>query len=385
MSTDSISIWSKLPTTGTTIFTVMSALAKEHDAINLSQGFPNFDCPPELIDLVHQYMKKGYNQYAPMGGVMALRERIAEKAAKMYGAVVDPNTEVTITSGASEALFSAITAFVRENDEVIVFEPAYDCYEPAIKLSNGKPITITLKAPDYAIPWEDVKKMINGRTKMIILNTPHNPTGSVLSADDLEQLKRIVKGTDILIISDEVYEHMVYDNVQHQSMLLYPSLKNRTILCYSFGKTFHATGWKVGYCIAPAHLTKEIRKIHQFIVFSVNAPVQYALADYLADESHYNYLPQFFQQKRDYFLELIKDSNFTFSPSKGSYFQLLNYSNITDEKDTDFARRLTINNKVAAIPVSPFYNNNLDEKQLRFCFAKTNETLERAAERLCNL
>jgi len=376
---------SKLPKVGTTIFTVMSALAREHNAINLSQGFPDFEVSPALISGVNQYMKAGHNQYPPMAGVMALRERLAEKTEKLYDTKYDPETEITITAGATQAIFTAISSVVKEGDEVIVFTPAYDCYEPAIELNGGKVIYVQLKAPNYTIDWEEVKKVVNRKTRLIILNTPHNPTGTVLSGADMLELTRIVAESDILILSDEVYQHIIYDNEDHESVARFPGLAERSFVIGSFGKTFHATGWKVGYCLAPARLTAEFRKVHQFIVFTVNTPVQMALADYLADPSHYLELAAFYQEKRDYFAQLMEGSRFTFEPSAGTYFQVLNYSAISDEYDVDFAKRMTEEHGVASIPVSVFYHRSVDHKVLRFCFAKNNQTLEAAAEILHKL
>jgi methionine aminotransferase len=379
------SIRSKLPNTGTTIFTTMSALAAEHGAINLSQGFPDFSSPPELIRLVEEYMRKGMNQYAPMPGLLALRERLAEKAQDLYKAKVDPVNEVTITSGGTQAIYTAIAATVHEGDEVILFTPAYDCYSPAIQLNGGRPIYIELELPDYHINWETVKKRITQRTRMIIINTPHNPTGAVLTKKDMKALQKLVQGSDILILSDEVYEHIIFDGQQHESVLKYPVLAERSFAIFSFGKTYHNTGWKVGYCIAPENLMKEFRKVHQYLVFSTNTPIQYALADFLDKKDEYLQLSSFYQEKRDFFAGLLKKSRFKVLPSKGTYFQLLNYSGITDEKDTEYAIRLTKEIGVASIPISVFYHNNVDNKILRFCFAKGNETLEKAAEKLCRI
>jgi len=363
----------------------MSALAHEHNAINLSQGFPNFDMPSELIELTHKAMRKGLNQYAPMAGVYSLREAIAQKAKLLYNADISPDKNITITSGATQAIYTAITTFVQENEEVIVFDPSYDSYTPAIQIAGGKPIYIPLRAPDYRIPWDMVKKVITTRTRMIILNSPHNPTGTTLQEDDIQELKKFIASSDILILSDEVYEHITFDGEKHESILNHPELMTRTLVCGSFGKTFHNTGWKMGYCIAPSYLMKEFQKVHQFIVFSVNAPIQHALAEYLQNPENYLSLPAFYQQKRNYFLELMKGSRFKLQPAKGSYFQLANYSEISDEKDTNFVQRLTTEVGVAAIPVSAFYSNSLDEKVIRFCFAKTNETLEQAAKLLCKM
>jgi len=384
MSNNTVVVRSKLPHIGTTIFTVMSALANEHRAINLSQGFPDFDSPSQLTDLVYQYMQKGFNQYAPMAGLHGLREQIAQKVHQLYNFSPNPETEITITAGGTQAIYTAITALVNEGDEVMVFEPCYDCYVPAIRLCGAIPVHIPLQLPDYSVPWDLVKKMLNGRTRMIILNTPHNPTGAVFSAADLQELQHLVAGTDIILLSDEVYEHVIFDGKRHESILHYPKLRERSVVVFSFGKTFHNTGWKVGYAIAPDYLTREIRKAHQFIVFSVNTPLQYALADYLKSPDKYLNLSAFYQQKRDYFLQLLQGSRFSYTPAAGSYFQLLHYDAISDERDTDFAVRLTKEVGVAAIPVSVFYNQpeQVNQKVLRFCFAKKDSTLEQAAEKL---
>ncbi|HXB14038.1 MAG TPA: methionine aminotransferase [Bacteroidia bacterium] len=379
------SIRSKLPTVGTTIFTVMSALANEYKAINLSQGFPNFECSPELVKTVNQYMQKGFNQYAPMQGIMPLREVIAEKMQELYGGAYNPEKEINITAGGTEAIYSAITALIHEGDEVIVFEPAYDCYVPAIELCGGIPVYLQLKDPDYHIDWNEVKKRVNQRTKMIMINTPHNPTGAVLSAEDMKQLEKITQGTDIIILSDEVYEHIIFDGHKHQSVCRYPKLAERSVVVFSFGKTYHTTGWKLGYVLAPERLMTEFRRVHQFVVFCVNTPLQYALADYMKNKDEYLKLGAFYAEKRDYFVNLLKGSRFEWIPASGSYFQLLSYKKITEEKDTEFAIRLTKENGVASVPTSVFYHDPIDNKLLRFCFAKTNETLEKAAEKLCKI
>lgn len=375
-------IKSKLPKTGTTIFTVMSALAAEQKAINLAQGFPDFSCSPKLIDLVHHYMKQGMNQYAPMPGVMKLREKIAEKTQALYSAVYNPDTEITITPGGTHALYAAITAFVGEGDEVVVIEPCYDSYVPAIQLNGGRPVFVELKYPDYKVDWNEVKKLITYKTKMIIINTPHNPTGVTLNAQDMMKLEKIVKNQDVIVLSDEVYEHILFDGLEHQSVARYPGLAERSIIVSSFGKTYHTTGWKMGYVVAPANLMVEFRKVHQFMCFSANTPVQYALADFIDDRSAYLELSAFYQAKRDYFQQLVKGSKFKLFPCEGSYFQLLGYQKITQEKDTDFAVRLTREHKVASIPTSVFYHKKTDNQVLRFCFAKEKETLEKAAEQL---
>ena len=371
---------SKLPQIGTNIFTVMGALASQHKALNLSQGFPNFKSDQYLIDLVYKAMKDGYNQYAPMAGIIELREQIAIKFDVLYQSTYHPETEITITAGATQAISCIITAFVNSQDEVIIFKPAYDCYEPFIELNGGKTRAIQLEAPLYAINWELVKQTINSRTKMIVINTPQNPSGRIFSKTDMLMLQEITKGTNILILSDEVYEHIIFDNEKHQSACLFPDLKSRSLVVASFGKTFHNTGWKTGYCCAPKELTEEFRKVHQFNVFCVNHPVQKGLGEYLKEPSHYLELSQFYQEKRDLFLSLIKPSRFKFTPSKGTYFQVLDYSEITAENDVAFAKRLVIESGIAAIPLSVFNSNNLDNKVLRFCFAKTNDTLQEAAE-----
>jgi methionine aminotransferase len=374
----------------------MSALANEYNAINLSQGFPNFECSPELVSLINEYMKKGFNQYAPMQGIMPLREAIAEKMQGLYGAIYNPEKEINITAGGTEAIYAAITAVINEGDEVIVIEPAYDCYVPAIELSGGIPVYVQLKAPtpyppkggdvdksSFTIDWNEVKKKVSHRTRMIMLNTPHNPTGAVMTEQDMKELDKITKDTDIIILSDEVYEHIIFDGLKHQSVCRFPRLAERSFIVFSFGKTYHATGWKMGYVLAPEKLMTEFRRVHQFIVFTVNTPFQYALADYMKNKNEYLELGKFYQEKRDYFVNLIKGSKFKFVPASGSYFQLLDYSKITQEKDTDYAIRLTKEIGVASVPVSVFYHEQVDNKILRFCFAKTNETLEKAAEKLC--
>lgn len=376
---------SKLPNVGTTIFTVMSALATKHNAINLSQGFPDFKSDPKLIDLVSKAMKSGYNQYASMAGILELREEIAKKFDVLYQSSYHPETEITVTAGATQAISCIISTFVSSNDEVIIFGPAYDCYEPFIELNGGKTIAIQLEAPHYKVNWETVKLCINHRTKMIIINTPQNPSGSIFSKKDMLQLEELTKGTNIVVLSDEVYEHIIFDEEQHQSVCLFPDLKSRSFVVASFGKTFHNTGWKVGYCCAPKALMKEFRKVHQFNVFCVNHPVQKGLAQYLKEPSHYLELSQFYQDKRDLFLSLIKNSKFKFLPSKGTYFQVLDYSKITTENDVEYAKRLTMESGIASVPLSVFYTNNLDNHVLRFCFAKNNDTLKKAADILNTL
>jgi methionine aminotransferase len=363
----------------------MSALANEYNAINLSQGFPDFNCSPRLLELVNSAMKSGHNQYAPMAGVPLLRERIAEKTEKLYSANYNPETEITVTAGATQAIFTAIAATVNEGDEVIIFTPAYDCYEPAIDLVGGKPVYVQLNAPEYRINWEEVKKVINQRTKMIILNTPHNPSGSIISSQDMVQLEKLLDKSDILVLSDEVYEHILFDGYEHQSVARFPKLAERSFIISSFGKTYHTTGWKIGYCLAPAELMKEFRKTHQYNVFSVHTPSQVAYAHFLKEEEEYLHVKDFYQHKRDLFKALLKDSRFQLYHTAGSYFQLMSYKNISEESDVDFAIRLTKEHGVAAIPVSVFYNRPIDNKVLRFCFAKEDETLEKAAAILSKL
>lgn len=383
MSNFKVSLHSKLPAVKTSIFSIMSGLSSKENALNLSQGFPNFESDPKLIELVNKAMKNGKNQYAPMPGIFSLREAIAEKMENSYGISYNPDTEITITAGATQAIFTAIAAVIKKDDEVIIFKPAYDSYEPSIELFGGKTIAVQLNPEDFNIDWVKVKGLITDKTKMIIINSPHNPSGRILSKEDMLQLESLLKNTDILLLSDEVYEHIIFDGEKHQSAGLFPSLAERTFITASFGKTFHNTGWKVGYCIAPAFLTEEFRKVHQFNVFSVNHPTQVALAEYLKNPNHYLELGSFYQQKRDLFLSLIKDSRFDFKPSAGTYFQLLNFSKITDESDVDFAIRLTKEQKIASIPISVFNEAGLDTKVLRFCFAKTDETLIKAAEVIC--
>ncbi len=376
---------SKLPDVGITIFTLMSALAAEHKAINLSQGFPDFDVDPDLLALVDKYMQSGYNQYAPMQGVLALRERIAKKTRQLYNAAYDPATEITITSGATEALFAAISAVVHPGDEVIVIEPAFDCYVPAIALNGGIPVFVKLNFPDYHIDWDDVQAAITSKTRLIILNSPHNPTGAVLADEDISALKRIVQDTDVLIISDEVYEHIIFDGLIHESMARHPELAQRSFVISSFGKTYHTTGWKIGYCLAPAPLSAEFQRVHQFLTFASNTPIQYAYAEFMQKKDAYLKLAKFYQKKRDKFLALIETSRFKAVPCKGTYFQMLDYASISDESDIDFSKRLTVEHKVASIPPSVFYHQNDDHRVLRFCFAKKDETLERAAKKLCKI
>ncbi len=373
---------SKLPHVGTTIFTVMSALAEQHKAINLSQGFPNFDPSEKLISLVRHYMQAGFNQYSPMPGVLRLRQRLSEKTERAYQVFYDPDTEITITAGGTQAIFCAIAAFISPGDEAIIIEPAYDSYAPSIEVCGGIVRPYRLCAPDYQVNWQEVASLTGSRTKLIIINTPHNPTGRALRASDMQQLEKIVAGTDIIIISDEVYEHLIYDGLRHESILSHPALRDRSLAVYSFGKTLHATGWKTGYCIAPAYLTREFRKVHQFNVFSANMPLQQAIADYIGDENTYLSLPEFYQHKRDYFLKAMDGSRFVPLPCEGTYFQLFDYSKISDEPDDVFAKEMTIQHGVAAIPVSAFYTGGCRDRVIRLCFAKTEDMLARAGRLL---
>lgn len=371
-------ITSKLSSAQTTIFTEMSALAAQHGALNLGQGFPDYDPPAALLDLVKDAIDDHKHQYAPMAGVLALREIIAEKVIRAYGQYVNPTTEITITAGATQAIFTAITAFIHSGDEVIIFEPAYDSYRPSIELAGGKTVVYSMEAPDFKINWSLLAAMITSKTKMIIINTPHNPTGTILKSDDLLQLSAIVKDTDIIILSDEVYEHLVYDDATHESVLKYPALYQRSISVFSFGKTYHCTGWKVGYCIGPEYLMSEIRKVHQWNVFSVNSFVQHALAAFMKDEHQYLSLPQFYQQKRDFFLEILKTTRLQPLKSEGTFFQLCDYSAISDLDDVSFAKEMTVKHGVACIPISVFYTDQRQDRLIRFCFAKTENLLSKA-------
>jgi len=371
---------SKLPSTGTTIFSVMSALANEHGAINLSQGFPDFPVDPELNELVYKAAKEGHNQYALMTGVKSLREGISNMINEIYSKPVNPDSEITVTSGATEALFAAISVVVHPGDEVIMFDPSYDSYEPAVLLNQGIPVRISLTFPDYRIDWNKVYDVLNPKTRLIIINSPNNPSGSVISGEDIRMLKNIVSNNDVYILSDEVYEHIIFDGKKHHSILLDDELFERSFVVSSFGKTFHITGWKVGYCTAPENLTAEFRKIHQFLTFSTSTPFQVALAEYVKNIGRIKELKTFYQAKRDRFLSLISGTEFVPLRCEGTYFQTLDYSAISDESDFDFAMRLTKEKKVAAIPVSAFYKDKTDNKVLRFCFAKEDETLERAVD-----
>ena len=380
-----IKINSKLPEIETSIFAVMSKMAADYDAINLSQGFPDFNTYDDLIELVAFYMKKGKNQYAPMPGVYDLRKKISEKIAFLYNAHYDAENEITVTAGATQALYTAINTFVAEGDEVIVFEPAYDSYIPAIQVNKGIPRLVSLQPPTFKVDWDQVARLITPRTRMIIINTPHNPTGTVLDADDMKALEKLVKGTNILILSDEVYEHIIFDGKQHQSVSRFPKLAERSLVISSFGKTYHTTGWKMGYCAAPEYLTREFRKIHQFVVFAVNTPIQMAMAAYLDKKDKYLELPDFYQKKRDYFLSLIKDTKLKAIPAAGTYFQLVDYSAYSKKKDVDFAVDLVKNNHLATIPVSVFYQDPPKMHLIRFCFAKSEKVLHSGAAILKSL
>ncbi len=376
---------SRLPDVGTTIFSVMSALAQEHGAINLSQGFPDFDAPAELLSLLDQHARAGHNQYAPMAGVPVLREAIAAKVQALYGATVNPDTEVTVTAGATQALFTAVAALVHPGDEVIVFAPVYDSYGPAVQLQGGTVVHAHLTLPDYRPDWDEVARLITPRTRMVILNSPHNPTGTVWTAEDMARLSALVKDTDIVLLSDEVYEHMVFDQGRHESLLRYPELAERAVVVSSFGKTFHITGWKVAYCVAPAALMAEFRKVHQFVVFTVHAPSQHALADFMKRPGWNAELKDLYQGKRDVFRQALSGSRFELLPCEGTYFQCVKYGAISEAADRDFVTRLTVDHGVAAIPVSAFYPDGADHGVIRFCFAKSAATLERALERLIKL
>ena len=369
---------SKLPTVGTTIFTVMSQLANEQGAVNLGQGFPDYPMHKELIELVYQSMQQGHNQYTHMNGLPLLREKLSQKMYDLYNAVIDPDQQITITPGGTYAIYTALTALLSPGDEVIVFEPAYDSYIPNIELNGGIPVLISLQYPDYSIPWDEVKLKITHKTKLIMINSPHNPTGAVLTDHDLQQLKKITENTGIFILSDEVYEHLIYDGYSHLSILRYPELFMRSYVCFSFGKTYHCTGWKLGYCVAPSEMMAAFRKIHQFNCFTCDTPKQVALATFLENKDAYLGLGQALQEKRDYFRLLMKETPFSCIPSHGSYFECYSYSGYSDEADMDLAIRLTKEYKIATIPVSAFYKNGEDNKVLRFCFAKNRTTLEKA-------
>ncbi|SMP10576.1 methionine aminotransferase [Chryseobacterium profundimaris] len=376
---------SKLSNVGTSIFSQMTQLANENEAINLSQGFPDFMPDPELLNYSDHFIKKGFNQYAPMGGMISLKEEIAKKIECAHQAVYHPDTEITVTAGGTQAIFTAIASFVKRDDEVIIFEPAYDCYEPTVELFGGIVKRFEMKAPDYEIDWNSVRNLVTDKTRMIIINNPNNPAGKILKENDFRELVSIVKDTSILILSDEVYENIVFDGRQHISICKYPELKERSLLVASFGKLFQVTGWKTGYCAAPENLTAEFRKVHQFNVFSVNTPIQLALAEYMKNPDHYNNLNAFFQEKRDFLRQGLSSTSFEMLDCEGTYFQALKYDKISDQSDIDFARELTITHKVASVPFSSFYKNKRNEHVIRLCFAKKQETLEKAIDNLCKI
>ena len=376
---------SKLPLVGTTIFSEMSALANNYNAINLSQGFPGFNIDENLPKLVTKFMSEGKNQYAPMPGIIELRVTLSNYFNQKYKVDIDPNSEITITAGATQAIYNTISAIIEKEDEVILFSPAYDCYSPAIEVHGGIPIFIPLEHPSYSISWETVKSKITDKIKLIIINSPHNPTGSLLSKHDLETLSEIVKDTNIIVLSDEVYEHITFDGENHESILSYPELKKRGMVVYSFGKSLHVTGWKLGFCVGPEWMMKEFRKIHQYTVFSSNSPMQYAINEYILNYNPFENTAEFYERKRDVFLSSIKDSRFKIIPCKGTYFQLLDYTEITEMNDVEFAKKLTIENGIASIPISVFYPNKKDNKVLRFCFAKEDDLLIKAGKILCKI
>lgn len=372
-------IQSRLPEVGTTIFDVMTRMANDYGAINLSQGFPDFDVDPKLVSLINEFMVRGHNQYATMAGVAPLRQMIADMIRRTYEHEVNWETDVTVTSGATEGIFACISAFISPGDEVILFDPSYDSYDPAIRLNGGIPIQINLTYPGFSVDWDLVKKKISSRTRMIMINTPHNPTGSVLKRGDLEELERIALKHNLIVLSDEVYDRLIFDDQKHQSVLTLPGLASRSLAIYSFGKTFHSTGWKMGYVVAPEYLSREVRKTHQFIVYSVNTPIQWALSEYLKNPENYLHLGEFYQEKRDFFLEHTEGSSFVPLKTEGSYFQVFSYENVSDKGDVELAEEMTRTHKVACIPVSVFYKDRTDNRLLRFCFAKKRETLEQAA------
>jgi methionine transaminase len=379
---DQLSVESKLPSTGVSIFSVMSRLAEEHRAINLSQGFPDFDCAPELVEAVARFMRDGHNQYAPMLGIFALREALSRKIDLLYGRRYDPATEITVTSGATEGLFSTLTALVRPGDEVVLLQPAYDSYVPAVQLSGGTPVFVTLRGPDYHVDWDDVRRAVTAKTRVIMVNSPHNPTGMVFDQDDLRQLADVLEHTGAVVVADEVYEHIVFDGRRHESIARYPEIAERAVVISSFGKTFHTTGWKIGYCAAPAALSAEVARVHQFVTYAVNGAVQRAYAEFVWRDPASAAVAPFYQSKRDLFLRLIEGSRFRPLPCSGTYFQMVDYSAITRERDSEFALRLIKDHGVAAIPITPFITADDPGPVLRFCFAKRDSTLERAAERL---
>lgn len=371
---------SKFPHLGESIFTTINQYVQRHQPINLAQGFPGFSPDQKLIDELAKVQHKSQHQYAPLAGIFPLRERISSKMESAFGRFYHPEHEILVTAGAAQAIFIIITTFIEKDDEVIVFTPAFDIYEPIIRLQGGKPVLIEMQAPDYQLDWEAVKQQVSTKTKMILINTPHNPTGRMWTKEDFAQLEKITAGTNILILSDEVYEHIVFDGRKHLSPAQFPKLAARSLITYSFGKTFHITGWKTGYCAAPEELLKEVKKVHQLNIYCVNHPAQVAINAYLQHPEHYLSLPEFFQEKRDFFIDMIRDSRFVFTPAQGTYYQVMSYKNISDERDTDYAVRLIREKGLAAIPLSPFAKNNKDDKMLRFCFAKEKDTLKKAAE-----
>lgn len=375
-------IQSKLPSTGVSIFQVMSRLADELGAINVGQGFPDFNCDPALVDAVARAMREGHNQYAPMPGILRLREALARKIELLYGRRYDPVTEITVTSGATEGIYSSVTAFVRPGDEVVLFQPVYDSYVPAIQLSGGTPVFVTLRPPAYRIDWDEVRRAITSRTRVIMINSPHNPTGMVLNRGDIHELAAILQGSDAVVVSDEVYEHIVFDGLPHESLARYPEIADRTVVISSFGKTYHTTGWKIGYCAAPAALSTEVARVHQFVTYAVNGAIQRAYAELVTNDPHCAGLAPFYQEKRDLFLRLMEGSRFTPLACQGTFFQMMDYSAISSERDSEFALRLIKEHGVAAIPITPFLHGVDAGPVIRFCFAKRTETLERAAERL---
>jgi methionine aminotransferase len=375
----------KLPQTGQSIFSVMSIMAQAHNAINLAQGFPDFDCAPELKNLVSKSMEMGYNQYAPMPGLMKLREQIAIKTEALYSAIYNPETEITVVPGATLGIYAAINALVKENDEVIVIEPAYDSYIPSIELAGGKAIVYEMQFPEYRIDWDQIRKLINIRTRMIIINSPHNPSGSILSSEDMRKLEKLITNTDALILSDEVYEHIIFDGIEHQSVARYPKLAQRSIIVSSFGKTYHTTGWKMGYLLAPENIMAQIRKAYQFMAFAANTPIQHAYAEILQNKDMYLGLGAFYQEKRDLFRRGLRSSKFKMIDCNGSYFQSVTYEKLSELSDVEMANYLCKEIHVASIPVSAFYMRKTDHKVLRFCFAKSNDTLNKALDILCKL
>jgi methionine aminotransferase len=380
-----IPIRTKLPNIGMSIFPIMTALAKQHGAVNLAQGFPGFSADEELLHLINQYTSKGFNQYAPLMGYIPLREKLSEKIEQQHQKYYHPEKEICITAGATQAIYTAITAIIEEGDEVIVIEPAYDCYVPAIILNQGIPVRSQLKPITYEIDWEDIKRKINSRTKAILINTPHNPTGKVWKQSDIDELIKIVRNSNIFLISDEVYEHITFDGLPHLSVSKYPELAERAFVIYSFGKTYHLTGWRTGYVVAPEFMMKEFVQSHQYMVYAVNTPLQYALADYSLNTDAYTKLSAFFEQKRNAFIQSIQSSSFGILPCEGTYFLLLDYQKLSDAKDTDYANFLTQQYKIASIPTSVFYGNKRQDKVLRVCFAKSDEELEKGAEALCKV